>query len=96
MTLHTLLTRPIIPILGLCIVLLGMGVISPSHVQHTLIRTYATPISSVRTMPVTQVAPANQQTAAPTVSTSTSILKHYSVPTGLRGDSEGGGRYGDD
>lgn len=91
MVLRTLLTRPITLIFGLCVVLFGIGMISPSHAQQTLIRTYTTPISSVRTMPVTQAAPANTQAITPVVSTSTVILKHYSVPSGLRGDEENEG-----
>ncbi len=96
MVLRTLLTRPITPILGLCIVLLGMGVISPSRSSQTPIRAYTTATSPVHTMPITQAAPVTAPTVAQTTSTSSAILKHYSVPSGLRGD-EGGdsGERGD-
>lgn len=86
MTFSTLLTRPITPILGLCVVLFSVGIISSREASQTSVRTYPTPISSVRTMPVTQMIP----TKASSISTST----RYSVPANIRGDSEG--RFGDD
>lgn len=107
---RTLLARPITSILGLCITLFGIGMISPSHAQQTSIRAYTAPISSARTMPVTKTAtkitPKNTSTKAPATATSktpaiftpTPILKHYSVPAGLRGDEGGddGNESGDD
>ncbi len=107
---RTLLARPITSILGLCITLFGIGMISPSHAQQTSIRAYTAPISSARTMPFTKTAtkitPKNTSTKVPTTAisknsaifTSTPILKHYSVPASLRGDGgdESNGSRGDD
>jgi len=94
MALSTLLARPITPILGLCIVLFGVGIAYPRNEARNSVQMYKTPISSVRTVPSSQVTPLSGQTKINSTATPSTTLKHYSVPVRLRGD-EGGG-FGDD
>jgi len=101
MTTHALLIHPLTYIVALCLVLVGIGAVSPSYAAHTPINIYAAPAprSQAQTTQAVQNKQVTNPTGASNAARTTTIppnispnasSKHYSVPASLRGD-EGGG-----
>ncbi len=103
MTLHILLTRPIIPVIILIFILAGIGTITPNRASQIPINIYTahatripSPVQVRTTTQITPMVPTNTQTLPKSTTVTTvpaaTSSKHYSVPSSLRGD---GGERGD-
>ncbi len=109
MTTHALLIHPLTYIVGLCLVLVGIGAVSPSYAAHTPINIYAAPAprsqaQATQTTRAVQNKQVTNSTGASNAARTTTIppkisprasSKHYSVPASLRGDGGERGERGD-